>query len=74
MISNGASIVAVSRVAGHKSIAITLSRYAHLVPQDLDNAIARVNHTIEEVLSEKEDDKSILDKRKNRFHVNFNGR
>lgn len=52
MISNGASIVAASRIAGHQSIEITLRRYAHLVPQDLDNAIARANHTIEDVLSE----------------------
>jgi integrase len=42
MIGSGASIVAVSKVMGHKSIKITLDRYSHLFPQDLDNAIAKL--------------------------------
>ena len=56
MIGSGASIVAVSKTMGHKSIKITLDRYSHLFPQDLDEAVSKANKTIESILSDLRDE------------------
>ena len=49
MIASSASIVALSKVMGHKRVTVTLDRYGHLYPQDLVNAVDKANALIEAV-------------------------
>lgn len=46
MIASGASIMALSKAMGHKSTQMTLDRYGHLYPQELENTIDKANDFI----------------------------
>jgi site-specific recombinase XerD len=43
MIRQGATVLAVSTTLGHKSAAMTLDRYGHLWPDDLDALAERLD-------------------------------
>jgi integrase len=47
MVASGASIIALSKAMGHEDAFLTLNRYSHLYPQDIENALARVNQLIQ---------------------------
>ena len=43
LLGNGISVVAVSKRLGHSNVKQTLETYAHLVPQEMDNIIKKLN-------------------------------
>lgn len=43
LLASGASIKALQRSLGHASATVTLNTYAHLIPEDLGNALLRAN-------------------------------